>query len=310
MRRIILSATLWLLLIGNLAYFVWAQGVLAPFGFGKPDPREPQRVARQLLADHVVVVGGLAGQAASTPTGATSQEIASGLAAAAPPTSAAIAELASQPAPAPLLIGPSAVPATAGPGASTATASTSLVQVNKVAASAQSVAPIAPPPVTAPVVAAPSNFKCMQTALLDRKVVPAIRRNLETQWPAGSWKIVPATKAGRWLVYMGKYPSVAALEKKQQELRAKNVRFFTPKDRDLIPGLALGEYASRAKANDAMLALSKTGIKSAKVVESEPSKTGFFAVFPQYSSKQQALFEPIKNKVIGPLVSCDKDTPR
>jgi SPOR domain len=310
MRRIIWSATIWLLLLGNLTYFVWAQGVLAPFGFGKTDPREPQRVTRQLLADHVEVVGGLAGLSASAPLATTSQEIASGLAASAPPTSAAIAQLASQPAPAPLLIGPSAVPATAAPGASVADANTSSVKANTAATSAQSVAPDASTPVATPVVALPSKFQCMQTAILDRNAVPTIRRSLETRWPAGTWKIVPAAKPGRWLVYMGKYPNVAALEKKQQELRALKIRFFTPKDRDLMPGLVLGEYASRAKANNALVVLGKAGIKSAKVVEGEPGKLGFFAVFPAYSPQQQALFEPIKNRVVGPLVACDKDTPR
>lgn len=36
------------LLLANLAWFAWAQGLLAPLGFGPTPQREPQRLERQL----------------------------------------------------------------------------------------------------------------------------------------------------------------------------------------------------------------------------------------------------------------------
>lgn len=56
MKRSTVSTLLWVLLSANLIFFVWAQGFLTPLGFGKADPREPQRLNHQIHPEAIVVL--------------------------------------------------------------------------------------------------------------------------------------------------------------------------------------------------------------------------------------------------------------
>src|SRR5207302_2053046 len=66
--------------------------------------------------------------------------------------------------------------------------------------------------------------ECLQAGLFTDAETGALKQSLES-WPGGSWTIEPATEPARWIVYMGKYPDPAALEKKKAELRTLNVSF-------------------------------------------------------------------------------------
>lgn len=296
MRRIILSATIWLLLLGNLAYFVWAQGVLAPLGFGKSDQSEPQRLSRQISPERIILLPAEGAKGAAVPAASSStsaplaDEPAKTLAASSPPTAAAIAQLHQTPAAAPVLVGAAsatdkaATPAPPNPS-----------PANPTAPSASS---------------ANGPAQCLQTPALEPKALVDVRRTLETQWPAGSWKISSVSKAGRWMVYMGKYPNKAALEKKQSELKTLKVSHHVVKNPDLAPGISLGEFDSQAKANQALQAAAKSGVRTAKVIQEASGKVSHVAVISSFTPKQQPLLDMLQTKLGAALVSCDKGAAR
>jgi hypothetical protein len=59
----------------------------------------------------------------------------------------------------------------------------------------------------------------------------------------------PAEVPGQWLIYMGRFEGPEALQEKRQELRRRNVTFEEMFDRaDLVPGLVLGRFNTRAEA--------------------------------------------------------------
>lgn len=274
MRRIILSATIWLLLLGNLAYFVWAQGILAPLGFGKNDQSEPQRLTRQISPERIVLHPA---QGAKAPTDPANRELSLALSATRPPTAAAIAQLNQTPAPPPVVV--------------------------------SSIAPVAAPLAAVPAsVAANAPAQCLQSSPFDGKLLADVRRTLETQWPSGSWKISTVSKPGRWLVYMGKYPNIAAYEKKQGELNTLKVPYRPVKNQALMPGLSLGEFDTQTKANQALQDLGKLGIRTAKVVQDFGGGTSHVAIIHAFAPKQQGLLEALQTKLGGAMQSCDKTT--
>ena len=285
MRRILLSATIWLLLLGNLAYFIWAQGLLAPLGFGKSDQGEPQRLTRQIAPERIIILPADGGKdsvppasaagAASAASSSVSHEAAQILSANSPPTALAIEELNRTPASAPVAV--SSVPVG---GASS----------EKMVAQA---------------VKGPAQ--CLQSPALEVKALADVRRSLETQWPPGSWKITSVSKSGRWLVYMGKYPNDSILEKKQGELKLLKVAFFPVKNQDLAPGISLGEFDSQAKAQQALQDLNKLGIRTAKVIQESAGKVSHVAVIPAVTPKLRPLVEALQTKLGASLVHCDKD---
>lgn len=282
MRRILLSATIWLLLLGNLAYFIWAQGLLAPLGFGKSDQAEPQRLTRQISPERIVILPAQgnkgAAQAASAPSAATSSitpEVAQVLSATAPPTASAIVELQRSTASAPMV-------------------------VSSVATTAVSTDKLIPQVVTGPAL-------CLQSPAMDAKALADVRRSLETQWPAGSWKITSVSKPGRWLVYMGKYPSDIILEKKQGELKTLKVAYFPVKNPELAPGISLGEFESQAKAQQALQDLNKLGIRTAKVIQEFSGKVSHVAVVPAVTPKLRPLIDALQNKLGTSFQRCDRE---
>src|SRR5207249_2925029 len=66
--------------------------------------------------------------------------------------------------------------------------------------------------------AAPKSAECLQVGVLTDAEAAGIRQAVDG-WPPGSWSLETAIEPARWIVYMGKYPDVATLERKKAELR-------------------------------------------------------------------------------------------
>ena len=122
-------------------------------------------------------------------------------------------------------------------------------------------------------VALPKPAECLQAGLFTDAESETLKAALDT-WPGGSWTLEPATEPPRWIVYMGKYPEAAALEKKKAELRALNVAFEPLNKPALEPGLSLGGYATEAAARQQLEALVQKGVRTAKVVQEKPETKG------------------------------------
>lgn len=121
--------------------------------------------------------------------------------------------------------------------------------------------------------------ECLVTPPLDEPLATAMRRQLAA-WPAGSWSLDTAAEAGRWIIYMGKYPDTRQLERKKAELRARGVAFEPLANPSLEPGLSLGGYPSQDAANAQLEVLSARGVRTARVVLERPELRGLALRLP------------------------------
>jgi hypothetical protein len=86
--------------------------------------------------------------------------------------------------------------------------------------------------------------------------------------PSGRWTAEPAPDShGSWLLYMGRYASAEAMQKKADELRRRHVAFEPLQGlAELQPGLQLGRFDSDAAAQAALEQLGQRGVHTARVI--------------------------------------------
>jgi hypothetical protein len=151
---------------------------------------------------------------------------------------------------------------------------------------------------------APKPPECLQTTLLAQAQASALQ-TAAASLPAGAWKLEEATEPARWIVYMGKYPSAEALAKKKSELRELGISTEVLKNASLEPGLSLGAHASQADAAEAMSELAKRGVRTGKVVQEQPARTGQIFILPAVDDALRPQLEPVKTLLgASGLVSC------
>jgi hypothetical protein len=127
-----------------------------------------------------------------------------------------------------------------------------------------------PPDVAA---AAARPVECLLAGPFDDAQVAPLRTGLMA-WPAGSWSFEPSVEPARWIVYMGKYPSPEAVNKKKGELRQLGVSFQPLVNPALELGLSLGGFTSEERANEHLNSLAQRGVRTARVVVERPELRG------------------------------------
>jgi hypothetical protein len=147
-------------------------------------------------------------------------------------------------------------------------------------------------------ITAPKAPECLQAGLFTDAEAEQLKTALDS-WPSGSWSMEPATEAPRWIVYMGKYPDAASLEKKKTELRARNVAFEPLANAALEPGISLGGYPTEAAAKQQMEALAQKGVRTARVVQERPESRGQSVKFPAVDDALRAKLDDIKSALGG-----------
>lgn len=153
-------------------------------------------------------------------------------------------------------------------------------------------------------VAAAKVPECLQAGLFTDAQADSLKDVL-AEWPPGSWSIDPGTEPPHWIVYMGKLPDAAALDKKKAELRAMNVSFEPLANASLEPGLSLGGYPTEAAAKQQLEALTQKGVRTAKVVQERPEATGQVLKLPAVDDALRAKLGDLKSALAGkPLKTC------
>lgn len=146
--------------------------------------------------------------------------------------------------------------------------------------------------------------ECLQAGLFTDSEATALKQALDT-WPAGSWTVEPAVEPARWIVYMGKYPDAAALDKKKSELRGLNIAFEPLANPSLEPGLSLGGYPTEAAAKQQMEALGQKGVHTAKVLQEKPEAKGQQLKLPAVDDALRARLDDLQSALNGkPLKTC------
>ena len=125
---------------------------------------------------------------------------------------------------------------------------------------------------------------------------------LEASLPADSWQLEPTVQAARWLVYMGKYDSPDALNKKRGELRYLNVPSEPVRNTALEPGLSLGVFDTQEAANNALNQLTQRGVRTARVLQERPEAQGLQLRVPQADEAMRNQLEGLKPLLVGKVL--------
>jgi hypothetical protein len=143
---------------------------------------------------------------------------------------------------------------------------------------------------------APKPPECLQSPLLSDAQANALR-TAAASLPANAWSLSNATEAARWIVYMGKYANADALAKKKSELRDLGISPESLKNPSLEPGLSLGAFLTQAQANEAMAALAKRGLRTGRVVQELPERSGQIFKLPAVDDSLRSQLDPVKTLI-------------
>lgn len=133
--------------------------------------------------------------------------------------------------------------------------------------------PPAPAPVTPEEPPAPAVLPatCWQATGMPRPQEVLVRAALENMdGMSGRWSLIEGVLPARWIVYLGPFPSDAALQQRRAELRRANVDHRELTVPNLSPGLALGTYSSQEAARRALADVTRQGVSGARVVQERP----------------------------------------
>ena len=269
-----------LLVLANAGYYLWSHGHLASAGLAPAVQAEPQRLEQQVQPDALRIL---------TPSGAEQDK------------PVAQSELVTAP----------AVVEPAAKAEPEATAPAPAEQPNP--APAVDAAPAAPTPTPAPatpapvVAAAPKEPEnCFQASGIEERQAEAIRRALGAL-PRSQWEMVANHQAGRWMVYMGKFPDAEFQERKRVELKLLNIDF----DRaggNLEPGLSLGRFSSEEAATRQLGIFARQGVRTARVVQERPEVTTYALRLPKATASFKTEVVSLAGKNLEPkaLRACVK----
>ena len=162
-------------------------------------------------------------------------------------------------------------------------------------APARPVQSAAPPATAAPAPpAAAPELQCLQAGLFTVQQAAALSRRLQTGLPAGSWSFESPPGSVRWIIYLGKYISQQALSRKRVKLQQLGVAFETPVSPALNPGLSLGNFGSKAEAENALAEMTEPGVRTARVVLERPEAPSQWLRFPAADAQLRARLETLK----------------
>jgi len=168
----------------------------------------------------------------------------------------------------------------------------------------------APPPPAAPspAPAAPPTeaTTCLAVAGLSAEQASAVTAALTSADLDNSrWTLDESVLPERWIVYVGKFPSVDLLNRKKTELRSLRVEFRDVNAPALQPGLALGTYSTEAAAQTALQELGRAGVRSGKVTKEREEQRSVAVRLPALTDAERSRIEPLVSQAAGkPLATC------
>jgi hypothetical protein len=139
----------------------------------------------------------------------------------------------------------------------------------------------------------PRLAECLQAGPFDAAVAEPLRQVLAA-WPPGSWSLEAATEPARWIVYMGKYPSLENVSRKRAELRQLGISFEPLSNATLEPGLSLGGYSSQGAAEAQLERLAERGVRTARVLQERPELRGSLLKLPAVDDGLRPRLEEIR----------------
>lgn len=150
--------------------------------------------------------------------------------------------------------------------------------------------PPSPTPDT-PTAAAPTGSgptACWQVNGLNSNQTLLLRAALDNlPPPAPRWSLNESVLPARWIVYLGKFPSADALQRRRAELREARVDHREVNTPSLQPGLALGTYSTEEAAQRSLAELTRRGVANARVVQERQETRQYTLVLPAIDDAQR-----------------------
>ena len=144
----------------------------------------------------------------------------------------------------------------------------------------------------------PKPAECLQAGPLEDAQAAPLRATLAS-WPSGSWSLEPTVEPAHWIVYMGKYPTIEAVNKKKAELRYLGVSFQSVLNPALEFGLSLGGFRTENEADRLLGELSQRGVRTARVVVERPEVRGQQLKFPAVDEALRPRLDDLKTVLAG-----------
>jgi hypothetical protein len=168
------------------------------------------------------------------------------------------------------------------------------------------------PPAEVGAVASGAEPACLEAGPYSQADAALAEGVLQLALPSGSWARRDVEQPGQWLVYLGRFASAEALQKKAEELR----RLQAPVDDvqsppELAPGLSLGRFDSRTAAEQVLAQWTQRGLRGARVVTlSEPATMVALRVDradPALAARVAAVSAEVKGQPLGKaFAACPK----
>ena len=233
-----------LLLLANAGYYAFSHGMLRSMGWAPENPAEPERMQQQVNPEALRIM--------TREEMEQAQKQVQGAAPAAEPSANGAPEAAGKPAAEPDKTAEKPADKTADKLA------------EKLAEKPEK----------------PEKKECLVAGSFDAKQVEALRLQL-AKLPEGSWMLDSSTSAGRWMVYVGKFSSQDALDKRRDELRALDISTDRARLASLEPGISLGRFSTEEAAERHLATIGKKGVSGAKVVVDRPEAISYTLRLPR-----------------------------
>ena len=147
-----------------------------------------------------------------------------------------------------------------------------------------------------------AGVACLQVGVFTEAQARLLRPRLQDGLPEGSWSFDSSGGSVRWIVYMGKYVSRSAMDRKREVLEQLGLPFEPPLSPLLNPGLSLGSFASRAEAEEALARMSQRGLRSARVVLERPEQPSLWLRLPRADTAMRAKLDLLSPQLAGKAI--------
>lgn len=132
----------------------------------------------------------------------------------------------------------------------------------------------APAPIPAPAPRLAQRLACLESGPYNSAEMVAAQIALSAVVPAERWTLRPIERPGTWLIYIGRYANREVLLKRQETFRQSGIAAEEVRDLpELEPGLSLGRFDSRARADAAQQQFLQRGVRTTRVVAVAPAIT-------------------------------------
>lgn len=163
--------------------------------------------------------------------------------------------------------------------------------------------PAAPAPSPPPARAVPPT--CWQATGLTKPQEILVRAALDNMGGMdGLWRLTEGVLPARWIVYLGPFPSEAALQQRRAELRQSNIEHRALTTANLSPGLALGTFSTEEAAQRALATVTRQGVSGARVVQERPDTPLHTLTLEGVSDAQRRRIEATGILLDRPLQRC------